>query len=202
MVLIPFTVYADVTALAIGAVYIGLSVDEPLADKFSSTPGKVIGIINIYAVGIAVPFGPTTVNVSVGPGDHYVILGIELPAVSFSAYRLQLRGAGTVIDKVFGALEPKQYVYIAFNLDRNGNIKIISTGIVPPGGSPIATPGGGGILGTDVTTAVTNMMGPLMGMMIPLMTMSMMINMMMGLVTSVTQIPAASMTQIPAAVIG
>jgi hypothetical protein len=189
MALVPFTVYADVTALAVGSVYIGLSVDKPLEDKFSSTPGKVFGILDIYAVGIAVPFGPTTVNVSVGPGDHYVILGIELPTPSFSAYRLQLRGAGTEIDRVFGLLEPKQYVYIAFNLDRNGNIKVISTGTVPPGGSPIATPGGGDIFGTDIATAVANMMGPLMQMMVPLMTMSMMINMMMGLVTTMTQLP-------------
>ena len=193
MVLVPFTIYADVTALALGTVYIGLSLDEPLADKFSSTPGKVVGMIDIYAVGIAVPFGPITRNASVGPGDHYVILGIELPAVSFSAYRLQLRGAGTVIDRVFGVLEPKQYVYIAFNLDRNGNIKVISTGTVPPGGSPIATPGGGSFLGTDIATAAVDMMGPLMEMMIPLMTMSMMINMMMGLVTLMTQLPAAVM---------
>jgi hypothetical protein len=181
MVLVPFTVYADVTALALGSIYIGLSVDEPLASGFSSTPGKVIGILDIYIIGYAVPFGPTTVNVNVGPGNHYVILGIQLPGVSISAYRLQLKGAGTVIDKTFGVLEPVQYVYIAFSVDKNGAVTPISSGIIPPGGSPIANPGGGDIFGPGTMDAMMDAMTNLMIMMIPLMMFSSMMQMMMGM---------------------
>jgi len=183
MVLVPFTVYADVTGLVIGSIYIGLSVDEPLAEKFSSTPGKVIGILNIPIIGVATPFGPTTVNVNVGPGNHYVILGIEFN-ITISVYRLQLKGAGTVVDKTFGVTE-LQYVYIAFNVDSNGNVKVISSGIIPPNGFPIVSSGGGSIFGTDITTAVSGMIGPLMEAMMPLILISMMVNMMMGMVTGI-----------------
>jgi hypothetical protein len=186
MVLLTFTVYADVTALStISTAYIGISVDEPLDENFPLTPGKVIGILNIILIGVATPFGPTTVNVNVGPGDHYVILGIKFAGIVIPAYRLQLKGAGTVVDKVFGLTDPKNYVYIAFNVDSNGNIKVISSGIIPPGGSPIVNTGSGNIIGTDITTAVSGMIGPLMESMMPLMLISMMVNMMMGMVTGI-----------------
>jgi len=180
MVLVPFTVYADVTALALESIYIGLSVDEPLASNFSQTPGKVIGIIDIYIIGYAVPFGPTTVNVNVGTGNHYVILGIQ-PGESTGSYRLQLKGAGTVIDKTFGVLEAVQYVYIAFSVDKNGAVTPISSGIISPGGSPIVNPGGGGIFGPGTIDAMMNAMINLMTMMLPLMMFSSMMQMMMGM---------------------
>jgi hypothetical protein len=185
--LIPFTVYVEVTAVALGTACVGLSVDEPLPDKFSNIPGKTIGLININLVGTNIPFGPTTVNVNVGTGDHYVILGIQFPSPSFSSYRLKLQGVGTVVDRTFGLAEPVQYVYIAFNVGKDGRTSIISTGVIAPGGSPIANPGGGSLFGGDIGEAMAKVMSSMMEMMIPLMTISMTMNLMVGMIYSLMQ---------------
>jgi hypothetical protein len=186
MMLVAFNVYAEITALTLGSVYIGFSVDEPLPSTFSQVTGKVIGILDIFGVGIAVKFGPTQFPVNVGTGTHYVILGIQFPGISFSGYRLRLQGAGTEIDKTFGLTDSVQYVYIAFNVDKNGAITPIATGVIAPGGAPIQTPGGGGIFGGDISNAIAGMMGPLMEMMVPIMMLNMMMSMMTGLIQSIT----------------
>jgi len=186
--LIPFTVYVEVTAVALGTACVGLSVDEPLPDKFSNIPGKTIGLININLVGTNIPFGPTTVNVNVGTGDHYVILGIQFPGeLHFETYRLKLQGVGTVVDRTFGWTEPVQYVYIAFSVDKDGRTSIISTGVIAPGGSPIANPGGGSLFGGDIGEAMSKVMSSMMEMMMPLMVMSMTMNLMVGMIYSLMQ---------------
>jgi hypothetical protein len=187
VVLITFNVYGEVVALALGSFYMGFSVDEPLPERFSDIPGKVIGVQRIYIVG-KVSFGPTQVTVNVREGDHYVILGIQpadLSLAELQAYRLRLQGAGTEIDRTFTSTVA-QYVYITFNVDKNGAVTPIGTGVIAAGGAPIQTPGGGGIFGGDIGGAIAGMIGPLMEMMIPIMMLNMMINMMAGLVQSVT----------------
>jgi hypothetical protein len=186
MVLITFDVYAEATAVALGSVYLGFSVDEPLPSTFAQIQGKTIMVQEIYIVG-TVKFGPTQVPVSVGTGTHYVILGIQFPgATSFTGYRLRLQGAGTEIDKTFSLTDPVQYVYIAFNVDKKGVVTPIATGVIAPGGAPIQTSGGGGIFGGDIGNMVAAMMGPLVEMMVPVMMLNMMVNMMAGLMQSIT----------------
>jgi hypothetical protein len=185
MVLVAFNVYAEITALTLGSVYIGFSVDEPLPSTFSQIPGKVIGIQDIFVVGL-VKFGPTQVPVNIGTGTHYVILGIQFPGISFSGYRLRLQGIGTEIDKTFSLTDPVQYVYIAFNVDKNGAITPIATGVIAPGGAPIQTPGGGGLFEGDIGNVMAGMMGPILEMMVPIMMLNMMVSMMTGLIQSVT----------------
>jgi hypothetical protein len=187
MVLVPFNVYAEVVALALGEFRLGFSVDEPLPEKFSDIPGKVIGVQRINIIGKVV-FGPTQVPAVVGTGNHYVILGIQpadLSLVELQAYRLRLQGAGTEVDRTFTSTVA-QYVYIAFNVDKNGAVTPIGTGVIAPGGAPIQTPGGGGIFGGDLSSAMAGMIGPLMEMMIPIMMLNMVISMVTGLIQSIT----------------
>jgi hypothetical protein len=187
MALVTFNVYGEVVALALGSFYMGFSVDEPLPERFSDIPGKVIGVQRIYIVG-KVSFGPTQVTANVGEGNHYVILGIQpadLSLAELQAYRLRLQGAGTEIDRTFTSTVA-QYVYIAFNVNKNGAVTPIGTGVIAAGGAPIQTPGGGGIFGGDIGGAMAGMIGPLMEMMIPIMMLNMMMSMMTGLIQSIT----------------
>jgi hypothetical protein len=187
MVLLTFNVYAEVTALALGEFRLGFSVDEPLPEKFSDIPGKVIGVQRINIIGKIV-FGPTQVPVTVGVGNHYVILGIQPADLSFielQSYRLRLQGAGKEIDKTFTATVA-QYVYITFSVDKNGAVTPIATGVIAPGGAPIQTPGGGGIFGGDISNVMAGMMRPIMEMMVPIMMLNMMVSMMAGLIQSMT----------------
>jgi hypothetical protein len=185
MVLVPFNVYSEVVALALGSFYIGFSVDEPLPEKFSDIQEKVIGVQDIYIVG-RVSFGPTQVAANVRTGAHYVILGIQLPGISFSTYRLKLQGAGTEIDKTFTFTDAVQYVYISFNVDKNGVVKPIGVGVIAPGGAPIQTPGGGNIFGGDLSDAMTKTVEIMMEMMVPIMMLNMMVSMMTGLIQSMS----------------
>lgn len=187
MVLVTFNVYGEVVALALGSFYMGFSVDEPLPERFSGVPGKVIGVQNIYIVG-KVSFGPTQVTANVGEGNHYVVLGIQPADLSFTelqSYRLRLQGAGTEIDRTFTSTVA-QYVYIAFNVDKNGAVTPVGAGVIAAGGAPIQTPGGGGIFGGDIGSAMAGMIGPLMEMMIPIIMLNIMISMMTGLIQSMT----------------
>jgi len=189
MAIIPFTVYAEVTALMLGSVYIGFSVDEPLPEKFSNQLGKVMGILDIYGVGINVTYGPTTRLVSAGTGIHYVVLGIQFGEIlpNISSAKLRLTGAGTSAEYSFGPLQPVKYLYIAFEIKSNGAIVPIASGVIEPGAAPISTPGGGSALGADVSTAMSEAMHGIIEMMLPLMMLSMMVNMMTGMVMSLTQ---------------
>ncbi|MDW8086292.1 MAG: hypothetical protein RMI45_08685 [Ignisphaera sp.] len=186
--LIPFTVEAEITALGLGKAYIGFSVDEPLPERFSEIPGKTVGIIDIVVIGVGVKFGPTTVNINVEAGNHYVILGIQLPVISISGCSLKLSGAGAKASTSFNAIESLKYVYIAFNVDKNGVVKIINYGEIAPGGAPIVNPGGGSIFEGDVSNAITLVMGNLIQMMLPLAIMSMMLNLMTGLIQGMTMV--------------
>jgi len=184
---ITFTVYVEVSALMLGSIYVGFSVDEPLPDKFSNLPGKVIGILNIYVVGTGVPYGPTTRLVEAGAGTHYVILGAQyynmLPNIAW--VKLRLEGLGTSVEHTMGPLDPLRYVYIAFNVDNKGNVTLITSGTVDPGVAPIASPGGGsGTNMLNISDIINNTTNIMMQTMIPMMMFMMMMNMMMGMMQS------------------
>jgi hypothetical protein len=160
MAIISFTVYVEVSALMIGSVYIGFSVDEPLPDRFSNLPGKAIGILDIYGVGIRVPYGPTSRLVQAGAGTHYVILGAQygdvLPNITWA--KLRIEGAGTSAEYNMGALDPVRYVYIAFSVDDKDAVTPLGSGTVDPGAEPIASSGGGsGINMLDMSDLMNNM---------------------------------------------
>jgi len=184
---VTFTVYVEVSALMLGSIYVGFSVDEPLPDKFSNLPGKVIGILNIYVVGTGVPYGPTTRLVEAGAGTHYVILGAQyynmLPNIAW--VKLRLEGLGTSVEHTMGPLDPLRYVYIAFNVDNKGNVTLITSGTVDPGVAPIASPGGGsGTNMLNISDIINNTTNIMMQTMIPMMMFMMMMNMMMGMMQS------------------
>jgi hypothetical protein len=182
MVMLSFEVYADFTGvtLSFGA-YVGFAIDQPLPDHFGGTDFAK-GIINVIP-GVTSAFGPTTMPVNVGTGQHYVILGIDVPwGFAAAAYRLKLSGLGVTVDRTFGVLDPKQYVYIAFEVDRNGAARVIGTGTIAPGGSPIATPGGGGIIPGDIGTVMAETMGVMLQAMLPIMMFNMMMQMMVGMI--------------------
>jgi len=187
MVLVPFTIYVDVTAVGLGTIAVGFSLNEPLPEKFSGTP-KQIGVINLIAVGVATPYGPTTINANVTAGTHYVILGIQFEGIAISAYRLKLEGAGLSVDRTFGVLEPITYVYIAFSVDKNGVVSPISSGTISPGGAPIANTGSGSIYGSGLGDALSEIMVTMMYMMLPIMMMNMTMNMIGGMMTSMVQV--------------
>ena len=187
MATVTFTVYVEVSALMLGSIYVGFSVDEPLPDKFSNLPGKVIGILNIYVVGTGVPYGPTTRLVEAGAGTHYVILGAQyynmLPNIAW--VKLRLEGLGTSVEHTMGPLDPLRYVYIAFNVDNKGNVTLITSGTVDPGVAPIASPGGGsGTNMLNISDIINNTTNIMMQTMIPMMMFMMMMNMMMGMMQS------------------
>jgi len=187
MAIIPVEVYAEISGLSVTvpgwAATVGLSVDEPLPSKISGTK-YVIGEIPLYVFAVQAKFGPTTFLVNAGPGNHYVILGIEMPpaVVTAVAFRLRLSAAGVVNDTEIPVLEANKYIYVAFEVRQDGTVAPLSYGTVAPGGSPIASPGGGSLFSGDPTFAMTEMMGVIMEMMIPLMMMSMMMQMMAGLI--------------------
>jgi hypothetical protein len=187
MVVLTFEIYAKVGAISLvswGSAVVGFSVDTPLPDKISGTP-FARGLIGFPIVGTLIfgEFGPTTVTVNVGTGQHYVILGVEIPGfLTVSSVRLRLRGLGVTVDRTFGALDPKQYVYIAFEVDKNGATRVISTGVIAPGGSPIATPGGGGIIPGDIGAVMADVMGAMLEIMLPMMMFNMVIQMMVGMI--------------------
>jgi hypothetical protein len=187
MAIISFTVYVEVSALMIGSVYIGFSVDEPLPDRFSNLPGKVIGILDIYGVGVRVPFGPTTRLVEAGAGTHYVILGVQfgdvLPNITWA--KLRIEGAGTSAEYNMGALDPVRYVYIAFSVDDKGAVTPLGSGTVDPGVVPIASSGGAsGINMPDISKIMNDTTNMMMQVMMPMMMFMMMMNMMMGMMQS------------------
>jgi hypothetical protein len=185
--IISFTVYVEASALMLGSIYVGFSVDEPLPDKFSDKPGKVIGILNIYVVGTGVPYGPTTRLVEAGKGTHYVILGAQyynmLPNIAW--VKLRLEGLGARVEHIMGPLDPLRYVYIAFNVDDKGNVTLITSGTVDPGIAPISSQGGGsGINMLDISDIINNTTNMMMYVMMPMMMFMMMMNMMMGMMQS------------------
>jgi hypothetical protein len=184
---VSFTVYVEVSALMLGSIYVGFSVDEPLPDRFSSLPGKVIGILNIYVVGTGVPYGPTTRLVEAGAGTHYVILGAQyynmLPNIAW--IKLRLEGLGARVEHTMGPLDPLRYVYIAFNVDDKGNVTLITSGTVDPGVAPITSPGGGSSINMpDISKIMNDTTNMMMQTMIPMMMFMMMMNMMMGMMQS------------------
>jgi hypothetical protein len=187
MVVLSFEIYAKVGATSLvswGSAVVGFSVDTPLPDKISGTP-FARGFIGFPIVGTLIfgEFGPTTVTVNVGTGQHYVILGVEIPGfLTVSSVRLRLSGLGVTVDRSFGALDPKQYVYIAFEVDRNGATRVIGTGVIAPGGAPIATPGGGSIIPGDIGTVMAETMGVMLQAMLPIMMFNMMMQMMVGMI--------------------
>jgi len=187
MAIISFTVYVEVSALMVGSVYVGFSVDEPLPDRFSNLPGKVIGILDIYGVGVRVPYGPTSRLVQADAGTHYVILGAQygdvLPNLTWA--KLRIEGAGTSAEYDMGALDPVRYVYIAFSVDDKGAVTPLGSGVIDPGVAPIASSGGGsGINMPDISTLMNNTTNMMMQTMIPMMMFMMMMNMMMGMMQS------------------
>jgi hypothetical protein len=182
MVVLAFEIYADFTGvtLSFGA-YVGFAVDQPLPDHFDGTD-FVKGIINVIP-GVTSAFGPVSVPVNVGTGQHYVILGIDVPwGFAAAAYRLKLSGLGVTVDRTFGVFDPKQYVYIAFEVDRNGATRVIGTGVIAPGGSPIATPGGGSIISGDIGAVMAETMGVMLQVMLPIMMFNMVMQMMVGMI--------------------
>jgi hypothetical protein len=184
---ISFTVYVEVSALMLGSVYIGFTVDEPLPDRFSNLPGKVIGILDIYGVGVRVPYGPTSRLVEAGKGTHYVILGAQygdvLPNITWA--KLRIEGAGTSAEYDMGALDPVRYVYIAFQVDSKGKVTPLGSGVIDPGVAPITSSGGGsGINMSDISDIINNTTNMMMQTMIPMMMFMMMMNMMMGMMQS------------------
>jgi hypothetical protein len=182
MVVLAFEIYADFTgvALSFGA-YVGFAVDQPLPDHFEGT-NFVKGIINVIP-GVTSAFGPVSIPVNVGTGQHYVILGIDVPwGFAAAAYRLRLSGLGVTVDRTFGVFDPKQYVYIAFEVDKNGATRVIGTGTIAPGGSPIATPGGGSIIPGDIGVAMAETMGVMLQAMLPIVMFNMMMQMMVGMI--------------------
>ena len=187
MVLVPFTIYADVTAVGVGAAAVGFSLDEPLPEKFGGTP-KQIGVINLLVVNVATSYGPTTMVANVTAGTHYVILGIQFEGFIIQSYRLKLEGAGLSIDRTFGAFGPITYVYIAFSVDKNGVVSPISSGTISPGGAPIVNTGSGSIYGGGLGEALSEVMVTMMYTMIPIMMMNMMINMIGGIMTAMVQV--------------
>ena len=182
MVVLSFEIYADFTGVALSfGVYVGFAVDQPLPDHFEGTE-FVKGVINVIP-GVTNAFGPVSVPVNVGTGQHYVILGIDVPwGFAAAAYRLRLSGLGVTVDRTFGVLDPKQYVYIAFEVDRNGATRVIGTGTIAPGGSPIATPGGGSIIPGDIGAAMAETMAVMLQAMLPVMMFNMMMQMMVGMI--------------------
>lgn len=189
MAIISFTVYVEVSALMLGSVYIGFTVDEPLPDRFSNLPGKVMGILDIYGVGVRVPYGPTSRLVDAGAGTHYVILGAQygdvLPNLTWA--KLRIEGAGTSAEYDMGALNPVRYVYIAFQVDSKGNVTPLGSGVIDPGAAPIASSGGGsGINMPDMSALMNDTTNMMMQVMMPMMTFMMMMNMMMGIMQSMT----------------
>jgi len=188
MVLLTFEVYAEITSsVSWGEAAIGFSVDEPLPEEIHGT-NKVIGVVNIYVIGIAVKYGPTTVTANVGKGNHYVILGASPPPTlgDWTSY-LRLRGLGVTVEGY-----KHNYPYIAFNVDEKGVARVIGWGTIAPGGAPIAEPGGGSIFGPGAVEAIGDMTVEIMENMMPMMLMIMMVNMMMsmvmGLVSGMTTI--------------
>jgi hypothetical protein len=184
---VPFTVYVEVSALMLGSVYVGFSVDEPLPDRFSDKPGKVIGILNIYVVGAGVPYGPTTRLVEAGKGTHYVILGAQyynmLPNIAW--VKLRLEGLGASVEHTMGPLDPLRYVYIAFSVDDKGAVTPLGSGTVDPGVAPIESSGGGsGINMLDISDIINNIMNMMMQVMMPMMMFMMMMNIMMAMMQS------------------
>jgi hypothetical protein len=187
MVVLAFEIYAKVGAVSLvswGSAVVGFSVDTPLPDKISGTPFAK-GLIGFPVVGTLIfgEYGPTTVTVNVGTGQHYVILGVEIPGfLNVSSIRLRLSGLGVTVDRTFGPLDPKQYVYITFEVDRNGAARVISTGTIAPGGSPIATPGGGDIISGDIGAAMAETMEVMLQAMLPIMMFNMVMQMMVGMI--------------------
>jgi hypothetical protein len=187
MVLVPFTVYAEAAVASISIqtlIYVGLTVDKPLPEDIKGS-GNAIGSMVIYVVGSST-YGPTTYNVTVGPGTHYVILGIQFPNVlgiyfSLNWYRLRLTGAGTSIEKTFSPTEPVTYIYISFKVDDKGAITPLGADVISPGGTPIVSTGGGDIFGPGSMEAMTKAMTEMMKIMIPLMMFSSMMQMMMSM---------------------
>jgi len=187
LAIISFTVYVEVTALMIGSVYVGFSIDEPLPGRFSNLPGKVIGIIDIYGIGIKVPFGPTSRLVEAGAGTHYVILGAQfgdmLPNITWA--KLKIEGAGTSAEYDMGPLDPVRYVYIAFQVDSKGNVTPLGSGVVDPGVAPITSSGGGSVINMpDIGVFMNDTINMMMQAIIPMMMFMMMMNMMMGMMQS------------------
>lgn len=187
MVVLSFQVRAEILGISVSfntAIPVGMAVDQPLNSNFNTTqPGTVIGNIGVLPI---VNFGSfeTTQAVNVGVGDHYVILGIAPPPLSFSAYRLVLAGAGQSIDRTFNFGGPLTYVYIAFRINRDNSITPLGTGTIAPGGTPIHSPGGGGIWGSggDPAEAMAAAVGPMLEAMIPIMMVSMMMQMMASMI--------------------
>ena len=173
----------------LGSVYIGFTVDEPLPDRFSNLPGKVMGILDIYGVGVRVPYGPTSRLVDAGAGTHYVILGAQygdvLPNLTWA--KLRIEGAGTSAEYDMGALDPVRYVYIAFSVDDKGAVTPLGSGVIDPGAAPIASSGSAsGTNMPDINKIMNDTTNMMMQTMIPMMMFMMMMNMMMGVMQSMT----------------
>jgi len=183
MVLLPVTVHGEVSTLLVEDIAFGLSLDEPLPDKIKGTK---------YCIGIVTAFlgAPATydnrLSLSVGPGDHYVIFGLDPEGVFgivIDWYSLSITLSGHTVSKSFSATEAKKYDYIAFNVDRNGNVSILSSGTIEPGSAPIVSPGGGSI--TSIGQVMNNIMPVMVEMityLMPIYMMGAMLNMMMSMI--------------------
>ncbi|MEM4167714.1 MAG: hypothetical protein QXW98_04665 [Candidatus Caldarchaeum sp.] len=183
--LVTFSVEVDVGSNAFGSSYVGLSVDTPLPSRIGGTQ-YTIGLIDLLPLVVAQY--RTTVSVNVGTGTHYVVLGYEIPTnliPAISLVRLKLSGAGTSVERVYGVFDVKQYIYIAFTVDKNGTVNPVSAGQISPGGSPIQSSGGGGIFTGDFGSAMNEVVASMMQIMIPLMMMQMMMGMIARLVAVV-----------------
>lgn len=183
--LVTFNVEVDVRSDGYGSSYVGLSVDTPLPSKIRGTQ-YVIGIIDLIPL-IESRFR-TTITVNVGVGSHYVVLGYEIPYTyvpATSGVRLKLSGAGTSIERRYSIFDVKEYIYIAFEVDKNGTVRPVSSGQISPGSSPIQSSGGGGIFTGDFGSAMNEVVASMIQIMMPLMMMQMMMGMIARLVAVV-----------------
>lgn len=192
--LLPVYVKAEVSTAGTGIivyVYVGLSVDEPLAENFP----KERVILQGMTTSIGNYTGETLWNIDVSPGTHYVVAGVRLesalgiPYIGLRAVRITVTIANKTYQSYYEPLDPARFCYVAFNVDRNGAISIISGGPVPPGSQPITPSGGSKTIGYggDISEAVGVAVGAMMQVMVPIM----MINMMMQMMSAMMQSMAA-----------
>lgn len=193
--LLPVYVKAEVSAAGTGIivyVYVGLSVDEPLAENFP----KDRVIMQGMTTSIGNYVGETLWNIDVSPGTHYVVAGVRLESALGLTYigawsaRITVTIANKTYQSYFGFLDPVKFCYVAFNVDKNGAISIISGGPVPPGSQPITPSGGSKTIGYggDMAETIGVAVGAMMQVMVPIMMLNMMMQMMSAMMQSMAAV--------------
>jgi hypothetical protein len=186
MAILTFTVRArqrlSLPTLFNTAAPVGLTTDTPLDREFNQTqPGSVIGHIVIPAFGMEGEM-ETSVLVTVGEGEHYVILGTKPVSGMIQSYTLSLSGVGRTITREFIG-DAGMCVYIAFRINRDGSVTALEDGIIAFNSTPVVSSGSGGLwgYGTDLSVAMEELTTTMLQLMMPMIMISLLMQMVQGI---------------------